>query len=525
MIRVLAYLLVVFALALGAVWIADRPGLVTIDWLGTEVQTSLVFALVVAVVVLGLAVILALLLSGVIAAPGRLGRFFSRRRRDHGYRALATGMVAVASGDLKLARRYAEDARRLIPDEPAVGLLEAETSTLAGDPEGARARYAAMLDNPDTRVLGLHGLYVGARRSGDVETARRAAGQAAALAPRLGWAAETEFESCVAAGQWEEATRLLDRNRHNRLVDKPAARRQKAVLLAARAQEVETGDPDLARELSLAANKLEPTFVPAAAVAARVLARQNEARKATKVIEAVWRVTPHPDLAAAFLKIRPGESAQERLKRCRGLAELRPDANDSVFLLAEAAISARAFNEARTALRPLLERGPTQKACLIMASLEAAEGDHAREREWLSRAVHAPRDPAWVADGVVARSWAPVSPVSGRLDAFEWKAPAEVASDGPVIDAALFEKAAPAPAPAPAPEAPAAEKVAPEVVAPTKVEILDPAEPEPAEAEPAPEAPAARPSVDPGAHQPDDPGPTPSAAPAPRKRGLFGFGG
>ena len=42
-----------------------------------------------------------------------------------------------------------------------------------------------------------------------------------------------------------------------------------------------------------------------------------------------------------------------------------------------------------------------------------------------SKAVRAPRDPAWVADGVVSEQWAPVSPVTGRLDAFEWRAPVE----------------------------------------------------------------------------------------------------
>ena len=56
---------------------------------------------------------------------------------------------------------------------------------------------------------------------------------------------------------------------------------------------------------------------------------------------------------------------------------------------------------------------------------------HRRARErgvnpiiyWLARAVHAPRDAAWIADGVIAASWSPVSPVTGRLDAFEWKVP------------------------------------------------------------------------------------------------------
>jgi HemY protein len=41
----------------------------------------------------------------------------------------------------------------------------------------------------------------------------------------------------------------------------------------------------------------------------------------------------------------------------------------------------------------------------------------------MSRAVHARRDPAWTADGLISERWMPVSPVSGRLDAFQWRDP------------------------------------------------------------------------------------------------------
>ena len=37
--------------------------------------------------------------------------------------------------------------------------------------------------------------------------------------------------------------------------------------------------------------------------------------------------------------------------------------------------------------------------------------------------MRAPRDPAWTADGIVSDEWEPVSPVTGQLDAFEWKVP------------------------------------------------------------------------------------------------------
>ncbi|EJK84474.1 hypothetical protein PMI03_02578, partial [Rhizobium sp. AP16] len=44
-------------------------------------------------------------------------------------------------------------------------------------------------------------------------------------------------------------------------------------------------------------------------------------------------------------------------------------------------------------------------------------------RHWMAQALRAPRDPAWVADGFVSDKWLPLSPITGRLDAFEWKAP------------------------------------------------------------------------------------------------------
>src|SRR5262249_3009189 len=47
------------------------------------------------------------------------------------------------------------------------------------------------------------------------------------------------------------------------------------------------------------------------------------------------------------------------------------------------------------------------------------------------------RDPAWTADGFVSDHWMPVSPVTGRLDAFQWKEP--LADLGPHV--ALIEAA------------------------------------------------------------------------------------
>ena len=126
-----------------------------------------------------------------------------------------------------------------------------------------------------------------------------------------------------------------------------------------------------------------------------------------------------------------------------------------------------------------------------MAELERAEhGDSGRARMWAVRAVRASLDPAWTADGYVSDRWRPVSPVSGRLDAFQWQTPvASLPSDsGATIETSPFEEAMLA---APPPKRVAAQVSAP--VEETRDDVVVPLTPAaqdnaPAAPEPSPES-------------------------------------
>ena len=63
--------------------------------------------------------------------------------------------------------------------------------------------------------------------------------------------------------------------------------------------------------------------------------------------------------------------------------------------------------------------------------------------------MRARHDPAWTADGYVSDRWRPVSPVTGRLDAFQWQTPvASLPSDqGATIAPSAFEQTMLAPRP------------------------------------------------------------------------------
>src|SRR5262249_57476147 len=119
------------------------------------------------------------------------------------------------------------------------------------------------------------------------------------------------------------------------------------------------------------------------------------------VVRRVWRLPPHPDPAGAYAYARPGDSPRDRLDRMRHLARLTPHDSEGPIALAITAIEAREWDEARAALEPLLGDRLTPRVATLMARIEAEQhGDAGRVREWLARAVHAPRDPARAAGGV-----------------------------------------------------------------------------------------------------------------------------
>jgi HemY protein len=566
MIRIILFLLLIALGAAGAAWIAEQTGDVVLSWGGYRIQTTLpVFVLVLGIVVV-VAMTMWAILRGVLRTPARMRKNRRERRQARGRHAITQGLLAIGHGDSTAARVHAEAARKHAAHDPLALLLHAQSAQLDGDRDGARRAFRAMAEREDTRLLGLRGLFIEAQRADDPVAAVMVAEEALKLAPSSSWASHAVLGFCCAKGDWAGALKILDNNQSAGLIDKATYRRQRGVLLTARALELEKVDRDLARESVMEAVKLAPTLVPAAVLASKFESEAHQIRRSMRLVETAWLAQPHPDLADAYSHVKLGDSARQRLVRVETLAAKAPGHIEGALAIARAAIDASEFTKAREALAPFIA-APTQRVALLMAEIERTEhGDSGRARAWTLRAVRALHDPAWTADGYVSDRWRPVSPVSGRLDAFQWQTPvAALPSDrAGTIESSAFEEAmlasphravvleppkdvveeeepaplpdAPAPsavpvapaasAPAPAAEqdnaplpAAAAEVAPPEPTRPEPVPAPTPAPPKPAEPAPSQPAPLFRsrqdipkavptpiPAVIPFIRAPDDPG-------------------
>jgi HemY protein len=477
MIRLVLYFLLVGAAALGLSWAADRPGKLSIEWLGYDVQTSVFIAGL--AIVLFFAVLVAAVWLGVLAitTPGRLAERLKQKRWRMGQDAVRRGIFAAGAGDRLGAMRAGAIAKKYAADDPMTLLLEAQAAQLGEDPIASRRAFERMLENPEMAELGLRGLYVEAKKAGQDEAAKQFAERALAANPGLQWSTGALFDIQCRESDWRGALHTLGLAKQQRHLPKAEADRRRALLLTQLAIELEDSQQGKALAYALEAFGMAPQLVPAAAVAGRILASQGNAARAAKVLTQVWRSSPHPEIALIYAHARTGDSPRDRLARVKTLAGSGPASIEGDVAVAAAAIEAKEWEEARTALQNHLASNPPARVCRLMARIEAGQNrDLGRAREWLAKAARGAPDPVWVApDGTISSEWHAVSAKSGALGAFEWKTPPVMTgATGAGAQASLPELDVPQPE-AGAVSAPAPAQAAAPARAMTEAEIIPPA--------------------------------------------------
>ena len=434
LLKVVFFFGVVLAAALGAMHLAENGQPLLIQFNGTEYTLGPVQAAVAAVVALGLAWLIVQVLRLALAfirflAGDRtaIDRYFDRSRERKGYQALAEGMLAVASGEGRLAQDKAAKAAKYLDQPHVTNILAAQAAETAGDAARAEQVYRDMLADGRTRFVGVRGLMQQRMAQGDTLTALKLAEKAYALKPSHGQLQDTLLALQTQAHDWKGARGTLKDKRRQGALPQDVHLRRDAVLALQEASEVlAQGNSISAREAAISANRASPDLVPAAVLAARSYMAQKDPRNASRLLQKAWGAQPHPALAAAYAEIVPDETPAQRSRRFDDLIRQNPDHEESRLLKAELALAAEDFPGARRALGDLAETKPTVRSLAIMAAVERGEGaDDSVVRGWLARAMNASRGPQWVCENChnIMADWAPVCDSCHGFDTLTWREP------------------------------------------------------------------------------------------------------
>lgn len=400
MIRLAFALFLVAAVAVGTLALAGEPGRAWLEWMGWRVEMTAAAAALLSLFSALLFTLIWRAVIWVVEAPRRAARARAEAKRKSAVEALSRGFLAVAAGDGSEARRLAQKSAELAEEAPAlVRVLAAQAAEAAGDLPAAKAAYNAMLGFPEMRLAGLRGLMQAALAEGDKAAAVRHAETAYGLARTARWAWRALLDARLEAGDWAAALELVQSGLERKIITPAEAERGRAALLAASAASLEDAlEPKTraqALDFATQSAKLKPDFAPGVVMAARLLADDGKTAKASQLIEAAWKVQPHPALWLAYRDLKTNETPKARAHRLAALAALKPDARESRILRVESALIGGDPAAARAAARLLDHDAPTARFAGLMARVAAANGEADEARAWVFRGAEAAREPDW----------------------------------------------------------------------------------------------------------------------------------
>lgn len=432
--KIVLFVAAITAMTFGATALMETSGGILITLGRMEYSLSPLVSVVAALIVLMVIWIVFRLVALIVAFlrflngdETAISRYFSRNRERRGFQALADGLMALASGEGRVAMAKAAKAEKYLRRPALTNLISAQAAEMTGDRAKAEEVYKRLLTDDSTRFVGVRGILKQKLAEGDLDMALKLAKKAFMLRPRHEETQDALLRLQAQAGDWVGARKTLNAKLRHGLLPRDVHKRRDAVLILSEAMDVLARDNEIdVQEAAIEANRLSPDLIPAAAMAARGHIAQNRPRQAARVLKKAWTSQPHPDLAAAFAEIVPDETPFARLKRFRALTVLKPNDPETRMLLAELNIAAEDFPAARRAMGDLAEAHPTVRVFTLMAAIERGEGTQdSVVRGWLTRALTAPRGPQWVCDNchAIHPQWKGACDSCHGLDTLSWAEP------------------------------------------------------------------------------------------------------
>ncbi len=397
MIRLALYIILAIVFALSAVWFADHPGALQINWQGWEVRMSMaIFSFLVLLYSLSIWILFKLYrwfkTGNPLTSPKR-----QATRREKGLTQLDLGWSAMAVKDNATALKHGKKAQRLL------GFLAQDNGPLrlllaASEGKEHQKFLTQSEQKPNMKLLVLKSRL---DHETDEQKALDILQEMEKSSPANPWIKRQIFDRLTHLGKWVEAREELNKMTKAKMGDAAQLKSLTATLCYSQALEADIANKKtMAKNLAQESLKNNPSFIPAALLLGRFYLSQGDKTRARKVIEAIWKIAPHPDLGELFLKLDPMESSSEKFKRVQKLTKLNMGNINSLHFLAKVALDTEHWADAKQALDKIISaKMTTQETYHLLARLETLQKqDEAAAAAYLALADTAENKPNWQCD-------------------------------------------------------------------------------------------------------------------------------
>jgi len=383
MIKIILYVISLALLVNIAVWFAETPGSVAVEWHNWRLDTSVAILFVFFALTLAFGTILLRAWSALIGGGRAIRDSRKDRRVNVGLNALAQGFAAVRSGDVGATSKAIREARAVFGDNEAVRFLEQQASRLNGDAVAANDQAQTLLSDTGMELAALRDLATLAADAGDREKALGYALQAMDRKPLSEWSCAMALDLHIALGRWEDAAALAERKDVHAALNRAEMPKLRAILCS-RAAEAALSTQTPANAIKWARKGLasDRTNAQANAILGTALIADGKSKKAASELVQAWSVNPDARLLSAYFQIAPAEAPLARASRVEKLVAGNLEHPESRLARADAALAAKLWGQARSSLEPLLDKdiSPSvlSRAATLMGRVELGDNGNAK---------------------------------------------------------------------------------------------------------------------------------------------------
>ncbi len=428
MIKLITFFVLTALFSVVMAWFADNNGEVSMEWLGYQIDTSVMFLVCVFGAVL-------VVVSVLISALRKWQTRHEEKRSTLALTELTRGFAALETGDLRMAKHATKRASKLVGhkknDQPIIHLLEANIFKQEGNQDEATKHYAHLLEHEDTEMVALRGLLQQATEKGNYDEALRLAEKAARIQPDSVAVITLLLGLYKRQGDWEKFDKQLEKVKRSvkraKLTQNPLDwEHEKALSCYMLAQKSYAREEyALAYDLLEESLKHDMSFMPAAIAACAWYEQAGKDKKIAALIEKIWRKIPQPQLSACYVAL--GEATTVRqTRRAAKLYKLNGDTLESQMVMARAYLANEEYRSAREYLKDAIARfdGLTVESCELMEEIER-KAEHPNEDEialWQQKRLNAHANPTWYCESCLTEhvTWQVTCHHCGAVDKIHW---------------------------------------------------------------------------------------------------------
>lgn len=424
MFRLIFFILILLSITIAVSWLYDNDGTVSLYWFNYYIETKISFIIVSLSIAFFLIIMLLEVLFIIINSPLRFFKYRAYQSETKGWQALAIGITAALAGDSRESIYQQKKALRLLPqNQPFMLFLQSENARLEGKTHEAGQYLKQMLSFEESKFLALKYLFNDAMKEHRYEEANNYAERAYQLKPEATWTKPALLETYERTKRWAESELLLrkeSKSLFNLMKPDSENNRKKGLAMFMRARHHDSlGDKEKALEIMKEASKYLADFAPAQALYAILLYQTGNLSRAMTVIQKSWKISPHPEVAAAFMSMKHNDMLMKRIKK---LTSYHQNHVESLKLLAYGALESNSYDEANSYIDEALKTHQTTSIFKLKAAINDLLGDKKSKIEWENRANISDNDSVWRCEICNHKqvSWDLICPKCQSIDKFMW---------------------------------------------------------------------------------------------------------